>query len=130
MSNPVLIGIIKDTTVHEKVTKSTGKVRYYQSIMIEMDDERKKIDIQLDSPADVRPLGTYEVDLLSLIMVEEKFGQRVLGIRPFTSPELKPVSGSVQSPILTDVSEHSDIKTEVKESSVKSPLFGNKAVNQ
>lgn len=95
MSSAILIGVVKDTNVIERKT-AKGNLNYFQTVLVEMDDERKKIDIRLPSSTPMQP-GAYEIDLLSIIDVQESYGQRRLTIRDFASPELRLVGSSSSS---------------------------------
>lgn len=98
-----LIGIVNDTNVQETKTKS-GNVQFFQTVLIEMDDERKKIDFRLPDATPMQP-GSYEIDLLSIIDVQEKFGQRRLAVRDFASPKMKLLKPAVnqQQPVARPV---------------------------
>lgn len=93
MGSATLIGVVKDTNIIERKT-AKGNLTYFQTVLVEMEDERKKIDLRLPSATPLQP-GSYEIDLLSIIDVQESFGQRRLAIRDFASPELRPVKSSV-----------------------------------
>ncbi len=92
MGSATLIGVIKDTKVIERKTQK-GNLTYFQTILVEMEDERKKVDLRLPNGTPMEP-GSYEIDLLSIIDVQEVFGQRRLVIRDFASPELRLVKSS------------------------------------
>lgn len=85
----ILKGSIKDKSVTSLTSKS-GAVSHYQAVMVEFDEERKKIDVRLPDEASAYPPGDYELDLSSMIDVREFFGQRRLIFKDFSSPTLRP----------------------------------------
>jgi len=88
-----LTGFIKDTVLTEKKTKA-GNINYFQTVMVELDDERKKIDLRLTDNVPLAP-GAYELDLMPMIDVMESFGQRRLIFKDFTAPQLRPIKRQV-----------------------------------